>query len=73
MQSGALHPQHRYNPSCSGLGISALGGGLGTVLYHAARLATEHAELFLDALLALFFSQFAILPELGRGIRGGGL
>ena len=37
------------------------------------RLATEHAELFLDASLALFFSQFAILSEMGRGIGGGRL
>ena len=37
------------------------------------RLATEHAELILDVPLALFFSQFAILPKMGRGIRGGGL
>ena len=37
------------------------------------RLATEHAEPFLDASLALFFSQFSILSKMGRGIRGGGL
>ena len=37
------------------------------------RLTTEHAELFLDASLVLFFSQFAILSEMGRGIGGGRL
>ena len=37
------------------------------------RLATKHAELFLDAPLVLFFSQFAILPKMGKRIGGGGL
>ena len=34
-------------------------------------LATEHAELFLDVSLALFFSQFAILGGGGGGLRHG--
>ena len=38
-----------------------------------AGLATEHAELFLDALLALFLSQFSILPKMGGGVWSGRL
>ena len=38
-----------------------------------AGLAAEHAEFLFDAPLALFFSQLAILPKMGRGIGGGGL
>ena len=38
-----------------------------------ARLATEHAEFLFDVLLALFFSQLAILSKMGGGIGGGRL
>jgi len=38
-----------------------------------AGLSAEHAELVLDAPLALFLSQLAILSKMGRGFGGGGL
>ena len=43
-----------------------------TVLSCVPRLATEHAELLLEALLALFFSELAILTQMGRCCGGSG-
>jgi len=38
-----------------------------------ARLSAKHAELVLDAPLALFLGQLAIFSKMGGGFRGGGL
>ena len=69
-----LIPHSRsLNFGCSGLGLSTLGGGLQAVLSHVTRLATEHAELVLDAALVLFFSQLSILLKVGGSIGHGQL